>query len=71
MSMELDLANKLWLAITPLEAQEALLSLKIALSPNSKQSHKTKFHKALYKEAYGNLKQKITLADLEESLKNG
>lgn len=69
--MDLGMANKLWMAITPLEAQEALLALNIALSPQSKPADRKKFHKALYKEAYGNLKTKVTLADLEESLKNG
>lgn len=70
--MDSELANTLWLAITQIEAMEALLAMKIADFPHSKDEHREKFHKAMFKAAYPNQKKaKLSLDDLEKRLRDG
>lgn len=70
--MEAELVNSLWLAITPLEAQETLLALKIASFTKMKESDRKDFHKKIYRAAYPKEnKRKMSLDELEARLKNG
>lgn len=45
-------AEDYWQAVTILQAQEALIQMKIADYPNMKKADRQKLHKELHKKAY-------------------
>jgi hypothetical protein len=62
-------ALEYFMAIDTLEAQETLLSLTIASSPNSKKNDREKLHKELNKKAYSHIpKKEMTTSDLASKL---
>lgn len=68
-NLEVDTASVYLEGLRRLEAQEALLAIKVASYPYMKKDEKTKTHKDLYKLAYPKEKRKLSLDDLEAMLR--
>ena len=67
---EAETLNKMWQAITVIEAQEQLKLLNALDWPNMKKENRTKLHKELSKLAYpdSKVKKSITTKDLSKLL---
>lgn len=62
-----EFVEKLWEGITMLEAQAALIQLKIVDFPNMTKHTREKFHKELYKKAYPKMfLEKKTINSMED-----
>lgn len=70
--LDAEMVNTLHMAITPLEAQEMLMLLKVADFPTMKKEARSTLHKEMFKLAFPHRKRKgITLDDIERVLRDG
>ncbi len=72
MGLEAEVADKMWNAITAIEAQRDLVKLKIADFPTAKQSKREKFYEHLNRLAHPYREEKtITVEELREAINSG
>lgn len=70
LSMDAVDFNTYYEAITPIEAQEMLLSMKVISYPHMEKNSRQEFHKSIHKLAYPSSSRPVTRIDELEKILN-